>query len=180
MYDPLADRFHPVLSNRSTFTREDASTLLYGMDETERVVAVEPAGQNEVILYKVGRDRKIESERRVSQPWTFAANPAPFANRADTDVRELRGDHHYRYLVTFASWDAFRNATNADLRRNGVIMGPPSQVGQYQMRSGVTLFKGMEYPDLIRMQIDLETRTLDPADPDAGILMISLKQSASN
>jgi DNA polymerase elongation subunit (family B) len=180
MFDPLADQFHPVLSKRETFSREDASTLLYGMDETERVLAIEPGGQNEVILYKLGRGRRTETERRVSQPWAIVAEPAPFTNRADATIRELRGSHRYRYLVTFASWDAYRFAIPSDMRRNAGIIGPPTQVGQYQVRAGTTLFKGMEYRDLRRMQIDLETRTLDPSDPDAGILMISLKQHASN
>jgi DNA polymerase, archaea type len=180
MFDPLANTFHPTLSSRSAFTHDDAPALLYGLDQTARIVAIEAAGQNEVILYKVGRGRRIEEERRVTQPWTFASTAAPFANRADAQVTELRGDHTYRYLVTFASWDAYRMAVNADLRRNGVIMGPPSQVGQYQMRAGTTLFKEMDYPDLHRMQLDLETRTLDPAAPEAGVLMISLKQAASN
>lgn len=180
MHDPLADRFHPELSTREAFTRGDAPLLLYGMDPTERIVAIEAGGPNEVILYKIDRGRRVEAERRVTQPWTFATSPAPFELRADATVLELRGNHDYRYVITFASWDAFRNAVTPELRRSGVIMGPPSQVGQYQMRSGVTLFKGMDYPDLYRMQIDLETRTLDPADPDAGILMISVKQAASN
>jgi len=180
MYDPLANQFHPVLSGRDAFQPEDAPTLLYGADDTPRVLAIEPGGQNEVILYKLGRGGRTETERRVSQPWAIASDPRPFSNRNDAEIRELRGPHPYRYLVTFASWDAYRFAVTSDMRRNGIIIGPPSQVGQYQMRAGTTLFKDMEYRHLRRMQLDIETRTLDPADPDAGVLMISLKQASNN
>lgn len=176
MYDPLENGFDPRLSSRTRFTEDDAAILLYGLDPTERVVAIEPFSSNEVILYKRDSRGRTITERRVTNPWLITSDKGPFASRADTTVLNLRGDHPFRYLVTFASWESYRNATAADSLSRSATLGPPSLVAQYLIRSGLTLFKDMEFQDLRRMQIDLETLSLDPSDPDAGIIMISVRQ----
>jgi DNA polymerase elongation subunit (family B) len=81
-------------------------------------------------------------------------------------------------MITFASWESYRASTSQESRRNGSILGPSSLVAQFLVRSGLTLFKGMAYPDLRRMQLDLETLGLDPSDPDAAIIMISIRQGS--
>lgn len=176
MYDPPASKFHPMLVERDTFVPNDAETLLFGMDATERVVAIEPYGSNEVILYRRDQRGHTIMERRVADPWLITSKPAPFAKRADCNITELRGTHPYRFLVSFASWDSFRSSTNGDAVERKSIIGPRSHTAQYQLRSGLTMFKGMEYANLRRMQLDLETLTLDPEDPAAGIIMISVRQ----
>jgi DNA polymerase I len=176
MYDPLAGRFDPTLSSRDEFTPADAPALLYGTDKTEGVIAVEPAGSNEVVLYKRDTRDRTTTERRVTQPWLISSDPAAFAGRADVFVTELRGDHPYRFLAAFESWESYRDATSQRRPGDTSILGPPSQVAQYLIRSGLTLFKGMDFRDLRRMQIDLETLSLDPNSSDAGIIMISLRQ----
>ncbi len=176
MYDPLAGRFHPILSSRNRFLPEDAEVLLFGMDTTDRVVAIEPFGSNEVVLYRRNKDGRTVPERRVTSPWMVSSDLRPFQGRDDADVTELRGEHPFRYLITFVSWDAWRGAINRAGDAGQFIIGPRSLPAQYQLRAGLTLFKEMEYADLRRMQIDLETLSLDPAAPDAGIIMISVRQ----
>jgi hypothetical protein len=176
MYDPLAGRFDPTLSQRDIFLPEDATALLYGVDQTERVVAVEPAGSNEVLLYQRDPRGRTISERRVTQPWLIASDTRPYTGRADASISELRGDHAYRYLVTFDSWEGYRTAASQGRDSTRTTIGPSSQVTQYLVRSGLTLFKGMDFPDVRRMQIDLETLSLDPNAEDAGIIMISVRQ----
>jgi len=178
MYDPLAGRFDPVLAERQAFQPEDAPALLYGVDKTERVVAIEPAGSNEVILYRRDQRGRTVSERRVTQPWLITSDPDMYARRADTSIQQLRGEHLYRYLVTFAAWEGYRSAVSHSQGADRKTIGPPSQVTQYLVRSGLTLFKGMAFPDLRRMQIDLETLSLDPNADDAGIIMISIRQGS--
>lgn len=177
MYDPLAGQFDPTFSQRDIFLPEDADALLYGIDQTDRVVAVEPAGPNEVLLFRRDPRGKTITERRVSQPWLLASDPARFRHRADATFRELRGSHPFRYLVTFDAWEGYRTATSPG-RDDPAIFGPNVQVVQFLVRSGLTLFKDMDYPDLRRMQVDLETLSLDPNSDDAGIIMISVRQGS--
>lgn len=176
MFDAISRTFDDVLASRERFVEADAPTLLYGTDLTEGVVAIEPYGQNEVMLYRRDPRGRTATERRVMQPWLVASDPAHFANRADAELTELRGELPYKHLVSFASWESYRAATAQESRRGGRILGPASLVSQFLMRSGLTLFKGMAYPELRRMQLDLETLGLNPADPDAAIIMISIRQ----
>jgi DNA polymerase elongation subunit (family B) len=176
MYDPLAGKFHPILSERETFLPEDADTLLFGMDETENVVAIEPFGSNEVLLFRRDPRGKTLTERRVTSPWLVTNDLRLVRGRGDAEITELRGDHPWKFLVTFASWEAYRSIANRDDRDRANHVGPGSLTAQFQMRTGLTLFKGMEYSDLRRMQIDLETLSLDPTAPEAGIIMISVRQ----
>jgi DNA polymerase elongation subunit (family B) len=176
MYDPLSGTSHPILSERDTFLPEDADTLLFGTDPTERVVAIEPFGANEVLLYRRDERGRTVTERRVTSPWLVTNDLRLVRGRGDAEITELRGDHPWRFLVTFASWEAYRSIANRDDWDRASLIGPPSLTAQYQVRAGLTLFKGMEYADLRRMQVDLETLSLDPAAPDAGIIMISVRQ----
>lgn len=176
MYDPLAGMFHPILSEREAFLPEDAGTLLFGMDDTERVVAIEPFGANEVLLYRRDERGRTVTERRVTSPWLITNDLRIVRGRGDAEITELRGEHPWKFLVTFASWEAYRSIASRDGWDRSSFLGPGSLTAQYQMRAGLTLFKGMEYSALRRMQIDLETLSLDPAAPEAGIIMISVRQ----
>lgn len=64
-----------------------------------------------------------------------------------------------------------------EARRAGAAVCPATFASQYQFRTGTTLFKGMSYPEVRRLQLDIETTTLDPEDPDAAIIMVALKQA---
>src|SRR5262249_31914462 len=60
------------------------------------------------------------------------------------------------------------------LREAGVpVVFYSSGVRQHLVGSGETLFKGMRFEELRRLQIDLETTSLDPEAPNAGILLIA-------
>ena len=46
-----------------------------------------------------------------------------------------------------------------------------SPVKQYLVASGNSLFRGMRFEELRRLQLDLETTSLDPGLPEARILL---------
>ena len=52
-----------------------------------------------------------------------------------------------------------------------------SQTKQFLIASGITLFKGMAFDSLRRMQIDIETTALSPHQPGARIFMASASDS---
>ena len=45
------------------------------------------------------------------------------------------------------------------------------------MLTGQTFFKGMRYESLHRLQLDIETLTLDPADSGAAVILVALSDS---
>lgn len=175
MDDPLAGRFPEALRHRARFTEDDAPALLFGVDTMERVVAAEQTGQNEITLYRRLANGTLTTEKRVVTPWLVTSRPHAFSGTNDTTVTPLNGAGTYSHLVEFASWKAWQLSRQADLRRRREVLGPTSLVTQSLMRHGITSFLGMHYPDLARLQFDIETTTLDPADAEAEVIMIAVK-----
>ncbi len=152
----------------------DHSPALFGGDTTTGVVAVEVRNREAVLIRADGAARLRES--RPFSPWlltTAQAAPTLQSRGGVTNLVVLRGDS-LSHLLEFSDWDACIRA-----RRHAERQGLPHLVyadpgRQFQMRSGVTLFKGLAFDDLRRMQLDLETTGLDPNAPDARILLAAV------
>ncbi len=156
--------------------------LLYGSDPLEGVCGCEvedaPAeGGCRALLY-VRADGKVSLEERRFRPWLVCERPAvPGACFS----LALEGEGLV-WLHEFPSLDAFRQ-TRAALEREGLrhgvdLVAYPPAVRQFLLRSGVTFFKGMRFEDALRMQVDIETATMSPRDPDARVLMAAVTDSA--
>lgn len=167
-----------MLADRETFVEPDASILLYGADNRKGVVAIEAAGPYEVEIFLADGWKKRWSEKHVSRPWAILRNGHALESNADVELLSLRGNHTFSTLASFQTWTGWRQAGMSEARRNGDAICPGTFASQYQFRTGTTMFKDMDYNQIRRLQLDIETTTLDPTDDDAGIIMIALKQSA--
>lgn len=94
---------------------------------------------------------------------------------------ELEGDGYYRYLVLARNFGALERALlrSGDAERlwdmrEQVYYRPP--VEQYLILTGRTYYQGMLWEDVRRLQLDLETTSLNPLD--GQIFMASLRDSA--
>jgi DNA polymerase, archaea type len=152
--------------------------LLYGSDRTERIVAVEPAGGSSVRRYIRSSDGGTRAETVRCNWWIVTTRDGADALDTGSDVQRLDGDLMLSHLVNVTSWRDFLAAEGRlrDLRTP--MYSARSPVEQYLTASGSTLFKGMEYGDLRRLQIDIETTSLDPSHQDAEILVIALRCGA--
>lgn len=123
--------------------------VLFGVNRTPGIVAVEFLAPNRVQVY-----RRIEGETLVEetthQPFVWATKP--LSDRA----REQNGNGAFRYVVSFDSAAAFFAAVKG--HRND-IWALKDLSHQYLLASGRTLFKDMNFSDLRRMQVDIETFT---------------------
>lgn len=95
----------------------------------------------------------------------------------------LQGHEHFRYLVVFESWAAYREAIghieqkSSSAERPVVYqVGAPAQ--QYLMQSGRTCFKALTFDDLHRLQLDIEVYTEsgfpNAERPEDQIVLIAL------
>ena len=152
------------------------STILNGNDSTRGIVAVEPVASNRMAVY-LRPDSLITIREEVEyQPWLIAVRAEPWlALRPQPVVERLNGEQRLSFLVRFANWNLFQDAIRAARESREVMHEVGSPVDQYLMESGRTLFKGMVFEDLRRMQLDIETTGLDPDDPSARIVMIAMK-----
>lgn len=155
----------------------DTDALLYGTDPLAGLVAVDLAGPDRVRLYRRDGERLAIADDDLA-PWLLAERAEPWhALRSRPAVERLSGDHPLRFLVTFRTWPEMLDAARAARDANERVFRLRSPVEGYLMRRGRTLFKGMTFGDLRRLQLDIETAGLDPHRPDAAVLMVALTTS---
>jgi len=161
-------------------TAEDAGSteglgsdpVLFGADATAGIVAVEFSAPDRVQVYRREGERTVVEEA-VHRPFAWATEPVP------GELRELAGVGAFKFIVAFDNVTAFSKA-KATYKRELLALNDPAH--QYLLQSGRTLFKGMDFGDLRRLQVDIETRTgADGAMSDAArdpLLAIALSDSS--
>ncbi|HVX30906.1 MAG TPA: 3'-5' exonuclease, partial [Nitrolancea sp.] len=157
-------------------SKPEITELLYGHDPEERIVAVEFTRQNQVEVFRRTPDDAVVSERAPLRPW-LVTDRAGRDQVAASDVFELAGDLPLRYRLEFDNWAAYRSAYDRLREAHARFHRLNHPVDQYLTVSGRTHFKGMSFDDLVRLQIDLETTSLNPDDPDSRILAIALSSN---
>lgn len=171
--------------------------LLYGHNPEEGIVAVQPAGDDRMRIYSRGPSGVTARD----------ADFFPFFHLSDSTLldgfgrkfwlKELEGTHYYRFLAAFTRWSEMWDAVRHVLDRHNerlktavtsyqeltALLLRPDPVSQFLLQSGMTLFKGMQFRDLHRLQLDIETysshpgRFSDPARPEDRVILIALTDS---
>jgi len=112
-------------------------------------VAVEFVAPDRVQVYRREGETTVVEEV-VHKPFVWATEPLP------GEVRELEGKNAYRFTMAFDCAGAFSQA-KTQYKRESFALNDLAH--QYLLQSGRTLFKGMAFEDLRRMQVDIETFT---------------------
>ena len=152
----------------------DTQTILFGADPTERIVAVE-VGESEALLYiRSASGEQVAEVREPFTPWLLVSRLEDVP-KGGTHT-ELAGEG-YRFLVTFPKWSAFISARNS-VRLSGTDhVAYPSPEKQFLLATGRTLFKGLTFDDVHRMQIDIETVGLSFEPESSRILLIAVSDN---
>ena len=144
---------------------------LFGFDPTGMIVAVEFSEPDSVELFMRRADESTEIKREKFSPF--------FWNSEKGDP--LAGEQPLDHLVKTADWASHQSA-RAELQKSGAVFAINDPVQQYLTASGRTLFKGMAFEDLRRLQLDIETAStagfeFSSAERDA-ITAIALSDSS--
>ncbi len=151
---------------------EIRNPLIFGQHPGEGLIACEPAGRrrgdfDEMILY-IRRAGKTVVERESFLPFLWLASTDLLTGSGlAPEVVALEGGNPLKYLAFFASWKEFQQAVkyvrNTTQRTPGVFDAPyyslTDPVQQHLLLTGRTLFKGLDFSDLKRLQVDIETYT---------------------
>lgn len=166
-------------------------SILFGKSAEENIVAVYQTGETNVkVVKRAGGVNTTES--RKFYPFFFLSDSQLLRgfDKKFWNVK-LAGNNYYRYLCIFRRWGDMRAATkivaeNLDVRQepsemeNMYMKADP--VYQFMMQTGITLFKGMEFAALRRMQLDIETFSKygfsNAARPEDRIILISLSDNS--
>jgi hypothetical protein len=172
-----SDHQHQDLADREHFGAEDVEVLLYGADRTPGIVAAEFRSPNQILLYQRTEDGRTITIERNFRPWLIARDPEALQNlRPATTLLRGAETHPLATLVEFDSWEQFRRTYDLVPAQSSGVYRINSPVSQFLMRTGITLFKGMVFEDVRRLQVDIETLSLNPQDEHGAIVMIALKQ----
>lgn len=153
-------------------TEIDLNEVLYGADPTERVVAVETLETSATLFMRDAEDR-VFSRQVPFSPWLITDQPRRIPSAEEIS---LSGDGYSR-LYRFRAWSAFLDARRELRDEHAAVMQYGSSTKQFLISTGITLFKSMTFDDLRRMQIDIETTTLDPGAPGAAIFLIAISDN---
>lgn len=144
--------------------------LLMGADPAPGLMGVEhvEGGKaDHVVLFWREEGRTIRTEAPFS-PFILLAREELLAGMGtDTEVDVLEGPEPFRWKVNFRTWKACQKAKAWLARETGAQAGNPQApyflltdpVQQYLIQTGQTLYKGLLFPDLRRMQVDIECFT---------------------
>lgn len=171
----------------SAFSNE----LLFSHDKTEKIVAVEYDGDAGMDIF-IRENEAIRIRREPFSPFLLVDNRLSVEGiDGITEIIPLSGPHELKYLVHYAHWKK-RDAILRLLRdRTGSAAQSPDApyldladpVHQHLLMSGKTLFKGMSFDEIHRLQIDIETYC-DPqyefSNPDRDSDRITLIAISTN
>lgn len=121
-----------------------SSPVLFGSDPSTDIVAIEFDGVSTALVFRRNADGATSVEEAPFRPFQWTTE----------DGEPLAGTHALNRLRTFDTWKGFLAA-----RSEGFGFGDPVQ--QYLTATGRTLFKGMTFESLRRMQIAIETCCAD-------------------
>jgi DNA polymerase elongation subunit (family B) len=170
--------------------------LLYGYNSEERIVAVQQLNDQTIRLYKRNEGKVLHQDVEFF-PFFFLSDEALLKDFPKNFwLKELAGGNFYRYIAAFSRWSEMWEAVHFMLHQYNKNHSPrissyqefkeilvrPDAVRQYLLQSGITLFKGMKFEELVRLHIDLQfipsnVKKLKRKGAEETILVITLAAS---
>ncbi|MCL4538970.1 MAG: DNA polymerase [Bacteroidetes bacterium] len=169
--------------------------IIFGHNTDSRIVAVYQTSDTTVkIVRRI--DGKTTTQERKFYPFLFLKDAALLRgfDKKFWEVK-LAGTNYYQYLCIFRRWSDIRAAlrkitenlsvsqggTSQDLSETDEVYVRQDPVFQFLMQTGMTLFKEMEFTELTRMQLDIETFARsgfsNASRKEDRIILISLSDS---
>lgn len=136
-------------------------------------MAVETGRSGDIVLYYRDPGGRTRRAQIPFSPWLITTDRHAGLARLTSDEVTLDGSGQLRNLKRFSSPSLWSDAVR-ELRRNGadhlVFL---SRTEQFLVESGLTLFRGLEFEDLRRAQVDIETLGLNADDSQNQIIIIT-------
>ena len=176
-------------------TTDDA--ILFGHDTTPGLVAVHPvppaAEARQAMMRVYQRDTAHSGVHTAEVPFYpfFFLTDIRLLHGFPRDTfrcKTLQGSNVYRHLVVFTTWQTHWDAVSHIARVTGARDNDPEQIylipnpaQQYLLQTGRTLFKGMTFDDVHRLQLDIEVYTAGTFPhaqrPEDRIILIALSDN---
>ncbi|MBN1397395.1 MAG: hypothetical protein JXA06_05115 [Bacteroidetes bacterium] len=144
--------------------------LLYGHNPEERIVAVHQLNDQTIRLFKRVEGKIIHRDVEFF-PFFFLSDESLIKEFPKKFwLKRLAGSNFYQFIAAFSRWSEMWEAIHFILRQYNKnhlahissfqelkeILVRNEPVRQFLLQSGITLFKGMEFNDLLRLSIDIQ------------------------
>jgi DNA polymerase I len=140
---------------------------LFGLDPTARIVSVELLGDRLMQVYRRSEDgRGTDAEQAAFTPFLWLAG-----EREGLASEPLGGGLPYDRLVRCETWAEFTRLRMRLRDTDATHFAVTDPIQQYLTASGRTLFKGLDFSALRRLQISVEIHRTEPSDHLASIAL---------
>jgi DNA polymerase I len=153
----------------------EKNTLLFGADETPRIVAVELGESGTVRVHRRETDGSTVTDVEPFHPFVWADSDVVDLG---IETEKLRGDLKYGWLITVDSWKELIALRNGLKKAGRDFFAFTDPVQHYLTATGRTLFKDLAFEALKRMQLEVLAVAggADPGNED-HILGIALSDN---
>src|SRR2546423_634594 len=130
----------------------EENELLFGSDPTPRIVAIELGETGTIKVYRRETDGSIATDIEPFHPFVWCDSDVADLN---IDAEKLAGDLRYGWRISVNSWKeliALRNGLKNSGRSFFALSDP---VQHYLAHTGRTLFKGLAFEELRRLQLEV-------------------------
>lgn len=137
--------------------------LVYGKSQIPNIVSLHPQWGNEratMRVYTREGDNVIYDDYDW-YPYAWVSDLSITRGLDEITMHSLKGDLHFNWLAYVDNYDDWKtlksriNMANEKRANSGFYVSNLPQ--QWMMGTGNTLFKGMQFNDIVRMQLDIET-----------------------
>jgi DNA polymerase I len=140
----------------------ESNTMLFGADPTPRIVAIELGETGTVKVYRREKDGSTVADVEPFHPFVWCDSDVVDLG---IETEKLQGDLKYGWLVMVDSWKELITLRNGLKRAGRDFFAFSDPVQHYLTAAGRTLFKGLPFEELKRMQLEVLSRE----DAAAGI-----------
>jgi DNA polymerase, archaea type len=130
----------------------EENELLFGSDPTQRIVAIELGETGTIKVYRRDKGGSVAAEIEPFHPFVWCDSDVVDLN---IEAEKLTGDLSYGWRITVNSWKeliALRNGLKSAGRGFFALSDP---VQHYLTHTGRTLFKGLAFEELRRLQLEV-------------------------
>jgi len=130
----------------------EKNTMLFGADQTPRIVAIELGETGTVRVYRRENDGSTVADVEPFHPFVWADSDVVDLG---IETEKLRGDLKYAWLITVDSWKELLALRNGLRNAGRDFFAFTDPVQHYLTATGRTLFKDLPFEELKRMQLEV-------------------------
>lgn len=140
--------------------------IIFGKDDTQRVVSVEPGDGNKCVLFTQDETGAISHHEVPLSHWIL------YTQQHSAKMQRLAGDQPFKWIMEYDSRSKYLDILKSSRTHKMECFVARDIKEAFMVKSGVTMYKGLRPSDLSILAFDIETTGLTH-DKNSKVLLIS-------